>query len=383
MLPRRRIWVLLAYAFTLLAGLAFAAPITNPWQQEQLLPIELGTSGGNVNDASKAFCCSGTLGALIQDSSGNHYILSNNHVLADTETKVNSGSAPFNDAVSQPGLVDVACNANSANSNIVAHVTNWVPLGTHNVDAAIAEVVPGDVSGSILGIGPVSATVATPSVGEAVAKSGRTTQLTCSSISAVDTAVRVRYQDGCGKGRKFSIIYTGQVLIGSNSFSAGGDSGSLIVDQSTLQPVGLLYAGSSTVTIANPASDVLSGLSAVNPNPTSFSFVSSGSPTPVTCPTAAAAPAQSRLSRASVQHAINTKRQHEKELLADDAVVGVGVGTSSDNPFEPVVLVYVEQGRAHGHIPDHLDGVRTEIIRTEAFQAYGWNEPPRQPCRLN
>lgn len=383
MLPRRRIWLPLAYAFTLLAGIALAAPITNPWQQEQPLPIQLGTSGGNVNNASKSFCCSGTLGSLVQDSSGNQYILSNNHILADSDLKANSGGAPFNDDVSQPGLVDVACDANSTNSNIVAHVTNWVPLGTHNVDAAIAETVPGDVSGSIVGVGPVSATVATPSVGEAVAKSGRTTQLTCSSVAAVDTAVKVRYQAGCGKGRKFSIVYTGQVLIGGASFSAGGDSGSLIVDQSTVQPVGLLYAGSSTVTIANPASDVLSALSAVNPNPTTFSFVSSGSTTPVSCPTTAASSAQSRVTHASLQHAIKTKRAHEQELLADDAILGVGIGASSDNPFEPVVLVYVEQGRAHGHIPDRLDGVRTEIVRTEAFQAYGWNEPSRPACHPN
>ena len=71
MLPRRRTWVLLAYAFTLVAGLAFAAPITNPWQQEQTLPIELGTSGGDVNNVNKFFCCSGTLGSLVQDFSGN------------------------------------------------------------------------------------------------------------------------------------------------------------------------------------------------------------------------------------------------------------------------------------------------------------------------
>ena len=28
-------------------------------------PIELGTSGGNANDKTSGFCCSGTLGALV------------------------------------------------------------------------------------------------------------------------------------------------------------------------------------------------------------------------------------------------------------------------------------------------------------------------------
>jgi hypothetical protein len=133
----------------LVAAVALAAPSTNPWQQEQPLPIGLGTSGGNVNDISKAFCCSGTLGSLIQESSGHQYILSNNHVLADTDINANTGGAPAGDDVSQPGLVGVGCNANSANSNIVAHVSNWVPLGTHNTDAAIAGVVSGDVSNKI------------------------------------------------------------------------------------------------------------------------------------------------------------------------------------------------------------------------------------------
>jgi len=41
-----------------------------------------GSSGGNVNDISKSFCCSGTLGSLVKDSSGVQYTLSNNHVLA-------------------------------------------------------------------------------------------------------------------------------------------------------------------------------------------------------------------------------------------------------------------------------------------------------------
>ncbi|HLG14060.1 MAG TPA: hypothetical protein VJH03_05950 [Blastocatellia bacterium] len=43
-----------------------------------------GVSGGNVNDISKRFCCSGTLGSLVT-SGGANYILSNNHVLARSD----------------------------------------------------------------------------------------------------------------------------------------------------------------------------------------------------------------------------------------------------------------------------------------------------------
>ena len=67
-------------------------------QLKQTPPILLGTSGGNVHDASKAFCCSGTLGSLVTKR-GVQYILSNNHVLADADT------ATVGDAISQPGQI--------------------------------------------------------------------------------------------------------------------------------------------------------------------------------------------------------------------------------------------------------------------------------------
>ena len=52
-----------------------------------------------------------------------------------------------------------------------------------------------------------------------------------------------------------------QILITDGRFSQGGDSGSLVVTQSSGQddrrPVGLLFAGSNTHTIANPIDLVL------------------------------------------------------------------------------------------------------------------------------
>src|SRR5439155_878204 len=49
-----------------------------------------------------------------------------------------------------------------------------------------------------------------------------------------------------------SARYVDQFIIEPGTFSGGGDSGSLIVtDDGNLNPVGLLFAGSSTVTIAN------------------------------------------------------------------------------------------------------------------------------------
>jgi len=47
----------------------------------QVANTNYGVSGGNVNDITARFCCSGTLGSLVQAGT-TQYILSNNHVLA-------------------------------------------------------------------------------------------------------------------------------------------------------------------------------------------------------------------------------------------------------------------------------------------------------------
>src|SRR5512143_4115952 len=96
-----------------------------------------GVSGGNVNDISRAFCCSGTLGALV--TAGNaDYVLSNNHVLG------RSGQAVAGEDISQPGLIDNSCRP----ATIVADFTVAAPLGTSNVDAALAELRPKQMDGT-------------------------------------------------------------------------------------------------------------------------------------------------------------------------------------------------------------------------------------------
>src|SRR3954465_11507349 len=225
----------------------------------QPLPVQLGTSGGNAHDESSKFCCSGTLGALISRG-GADYILSANHAIAI------SGAAKSGDPIIQPGLVDVSCTASKAHT--VANFSQAPSLKTSNVDAAIALIVPGtvDTSGGILGLGadggsgaPASDTAAA-TVGMPVAKSGRSTGLTCSSISSVNTSVKVDYQEGCDTGTKFTATFSNQIVINGAPFSSGGDSGSLIVNSQTAQPVGLLYGGSDVDTVANPIGDVLNAL---------------------------------------------------------------------------------------------------------------------------
>ena len=61
--------------------LPMSSPLADGGVNHQVRNQHFGVSGGNVNDISRRFCCSGTLGSLVQDASGAQFILSNNHVL--------------------------------------------------------------------------------------------------------------------------------------------------------------------------------------------------------------------------------------------------------------------------------------------------------------
>jgi hypothetical protein len=160
------------------------------------------------------------------------------------------------DFIIQPGLIDVACNENKAQN--VAKLSAWAdPLANTNIDAAIAEVSPGRVreDGAILEIGMISTSTLEASLNLAVKKSGRTTGLTRSKITGLNATISVSYDTECAGLLRGTATFTGQIVIGNRAskFLAGGDSGSLMVEDVATNPraIGLLYAGSSSVAIAN------------------------------------------------------------------------------------------------------------------------------------
>ena len=154
-----------------------------PQQVASTRPIELGISGGNIKSIIKTKhtrgCFSGTLGSMVEDADENEYILSNNHVLADTN-KAKPGQL-----ILQPGLVDTACLR--AKSNAVATFSSSVKIrfgGPNNqVDTALAAVVPGQVTPYIMFVGGIADTVVSePTIGMLVQKMGRTTCLTTGAV---------------------------------------------------------------------------------------------------------------------------------------------------------------------------------------------------------
>jgi hypothetical protein len=233
---------------------------------KQTPPIQLGTSGGWRFDLANGFCCGGTLGSLVLIG-GQQHILSNYHVLeADIVSGGNNRVAQTGDPVIQPALIDINCNA--ANGQDVATLVKKNALPGSNVDCAVAAVIPGMVrsDGAILEIGTISSQTIAASLNQAVKKSGRTTGLTRSTVSGLNATVSITYENECAGGTAFTKTFTGQIVIANKGtrFLAGGDSGSLMVQDVATNPraVGLLYAGSSSTAIANPIGHVLSFLGA-------------------------------------------------------------------------------------------------------------------------
>jgi hypothetical protein len=348
--------------------------------------IEMGTTGGNVNDvvvtSTTKTCCSGTLGALISRG-GVTYILSNNHVMARSDKGV------VGENISQPGMVDNNCNPGL---NTVAHLTEFAPLtpatsggpAPKNVDAAIAQVVTAvvDGSGAILDLGAASGTsiaaappsnlgIVAPSLGLAVAKSGRSTSLTCGSISAINQTINVQYAASCGGPAAFTSQYgPDQIIIGGAAFSASGDSGSLIVDSTSSRPVGLLYAGipNGGGTVAHPIGDVIAAFTSAAGTP---AIVGAPSDHAVSCkpsgfvgrPTLNGGP--SSVSSFEMQRAEAIQQRNGTQLMQNPAVTRVEVGASADNPSEAALILHLNSLPAQA-VPATVEGMRTRLVLPEA-----------------
>jgi hypothetical protein len=180
-----------------------------------------------------------------------YYILSNNHVLA------NSNAGSLGDAVLQPGPFDGGTDP----ADRIATLTRFVPitfnpptpLASQNnfVDCAIAEGQFHDLNRLIYWNGPVRGwrRKSTVTVGMLVKKTGRTTNFTTGRITAINATIDVNYGGGKVARLKDQIVTT--------NMSAGGDSGSLVLTLDNVA-VGLLFAGSSTSMIANQIENVRS-----------------------------------------------------------------------------------------------------------------------------
>ncbi|MCH8956277.1 hypothetical protein IIA28_13315 [candidate division KSB1 bacterium] len=211
-------------------------------------PVPIGVSTGHPSITA------GTIGCRVTDGT-NVYALSNNHVYAATN------SATIGDAVIQPGTFD----GGSSPADDIGTLFDFEPIdfsagATNIIDAAIALSTTEDLGNATLpdGYGTPLSTAVAASIGDNVMKYGRTTGFTTSKVQAINATVNVNYGD------PGVATFVDQIVISGGGFSAGGDSGSLIIrnDGSKRAPipgpaVALLYAGGGGSTIGCPIEEVL------------------------------------------------------------------------------------------------------------------------------
>ncbi|HEX9893354.1 MAG TPA: CARDB domain-containing protein [Gemmatimonadales bacterium] len=244
-------------------------------------PAPLGYSIGHPSITA------GTIGALVRNGSGQTFVLSNNHVLA------NGNDASLGDPALQPGPFDGGTLADQIGTLFAFKTIDFALNGRNTIDAALA--LTSEVSNST----PLDDGYGTPGssiyhdtnddglfdnlaglLNTPVQKYGRTTKLTKGTITGINASLTICYEVViifCVKSANF----VDQLIIEPGTFSGGGDSGSLIVtDDLGKNPVGLLFAGSSTQTIANRIDLVLNhfgvavdGGSAPPPTPTTDAAV--------------------------------------------------------------------------------------------------------------
>jgi hypothetical protein len=133
------------------------------------------------------------------------------------------------------------------------------------------------------------------------------------------------------------------------------------------QPVALLFAGSSTTTIGNPISEVISKLSARLGSTVSFV----GSNCTAAPAIASANPQTSEPASDSVERAIQAMRTRETELLSRPGIIGVGVGASETDPNQASIVIYIDaNSQLSVSVPRRINGVRVRRVFTEPFIAY-------------
>jgi hypothetical protein len=209
-------------------------------------PVPMGVSTSNHLTCSFN---TGTLGFKVCDANDYSLVgyITNNHVAAAGPDRCPNG-APIGTEEFQAGADDTGgCGGGNVIGNLERYVT--VGGGANVADVAFVRSDDGRVSSNIWDIGPPTGIPRFPNIGDQVRKAGSTTGYQVGNVQSVNFSGDINYN--C-----FLAFFTGQIVITPGSFSAGGDSGSGIVDLFG-NPVALLFAGNGSQTIANPIDEVL------------------------------------------------------------------------------------------------------------------------------
>lgn len=210
---------------------------------QRIRPIKPGYSCGHL------WTTAGTIGGFFEDRQGDIVALSNNHVLAASNAGIRGH------LMLQPGIYDDRNWGNNRVGNLKFYrplvgptgisfdASKWKHIYGYNVeDSAIATINDLNlINYELPNIGYIKDFRYDINIDENVKKVGRTTQNTSGKVIAINAIVNVDFGN---------IVYNFREQIITTNMAQGGDSGSLLMDDDN-NVVGLLFAGSNTMTIHN------------------------------------------------------------------------------------------------------------------------------------
>ena len=246
--------------------------------QKPFRSLRVGIGVTNPVSSYPAGLSVGTAGFYMRDDNGNLYLVSNNHVIGD------SNNASIGDKIVQPGTLDLTVIELSLMPNLAAldtikigqltalvrlNYATALPPPINRVDAAIARLDPAlratdDVDrlafgGGIVGVAPPYQANADGTIqgSDRVYKVGRTTGYTEGTVTNIAATAAVPYSGG-------TAFFAGQIAVRPTAdnvgrFSDPGDSGSGVLNDRH-ELVGLLFAGSPERTLINPIAEVIDEL---------------------------------------------------------------------------------------------------------------------------
>ncbi len=213
---------------------------------QQGSPIRVKTNAPNVNEGAR-----GTLGTVVAEGA-NRYILSCNHILA------RNGRIPKSARVVSAQFVGT-----QQEIALPGHFVNLDNYDANSVDCALAlltEEAKAKVQATFPDGSKLSASDPADSTrGMRVRKFGAVTGRTEGAIVDTDVDLYIDYSFG-------TFLFTDQVMIDSggddNQFATAGDSGSIVIDQSTNRATAMVFAASGRFAVACRLDKVLAALAA-------------------------------------------------------------------------------------------------------------------------
>jgi hypothetical protein len=190
----------------------------------------------------------GSLGAFVRLPEGDLGVLSCAHVLAEApRVRVRQG-----DDIQHPGQPEAIPPANRVGV-LSKYFTRFTPSRTDNLDAAIAtlaadlahsgnrlpdcDALPVELRGAKLGAPLAREEI---EIGAGVLKVGRTSGLTRGELTAVDL-LNFRPQLSGRRAITFGRVHEVASTVAGQSFTLAGDSGSLVVTEDGLRPLGIHF----------------------------------------------------------------------------------------------------------------------------------------------